>query len=122
MISKNTAISAVSEALETSAIKAPNIKEFRWRIVDATGCDYRTARRWISGETEPEFHDIVNLCEKLGTPFKNDIEHALGSYTCARREHAEAINFANNEATAQTALTAIIGVAEDAKSKLRKAS
>ena len=118
MISKDTAISAVSEALHSRAVEFPNYKEFRWKIVEATGCDYRTAERWIDGKTEPTFHDVASLFIQFGTAFKNEVELGIGPYESSRREHSGAVKDGNKLAKADTTLNTVYALIGD----YRKAS
>ena len=79
LITDDTILQAVSAALDKRAREAANFKKWKWRAATACGVNIRTFEKWLYGETVPEAHDLMNLCEHFGPEFMNETA-ALGSY------------------------------------------
>ena len=116
MITDDALRTAIKSAMDKRARAHPNIDKWTWQTAKACGVVPRTIEKWQYGETFPSAANLMNLCEHFGTPFKNEIE-GLGSYTSARREHADAIEDANELARCKTAFVQIKGVIADAEAE-----
>ena len=120
VISAEVFTKAISDALHERACEAANVREFKWKLAEATGAEFRSVERWINGDSEPDAHHVWGLIDVLGPSFANKVLAIIGC-TLARDEDleaAQAVFGANSLAEIRNRLIVVEGAVADIRERV----